>query len=104
VADVDERGSGGRHPTGGKQRAWTDKVRRPAAGASEGIRDSTVHGLRRAAKPQSSVAGRSGRHASRRPKSSAILAPDIWSCWWTHNCQWNTLATSDVIWSFHVYT
>ena len=70
VADVDGQGSGGRHYTGGRQRAWTDDVRRPAAGAGEGRGDSTVRGLRRAAKPQSSVDGRSGRRASRRPKSS----------------------------------
>jgi len=36
VADVNGRGSGSRHHTGGKQRAWTDDVRRPAAVAGEG--------------------------------------------------------------------
>ena len=49
-------------------RVWTDDVHRPTAGASEGRGDSTVRGLRRApraAKPQSSVDGRSGRRASR---------------------------------------
>ena len=81
---VDGRGSGGRHHTGSKQRAWTDDVRRPSAGAGEG--EGTAARLRRAAKPQSSVHGRSGRRASRRPKSSrakivcsAILAGDCYA-------------------------
>ena len=40
--------------------AWTDDVRRSAAVAGEGRGDSTVRGLRRAPKPQSSVDGRWG--------------------------------------------
>ena len=42
--------------TGGKRRASTDDVRRAAAGAGEGTGGGTARGLRRAAKPQSSVA------------------------------------------------
>ena len=36
VADVDGRGSGGKHHTGGKQQAWTDDVRRSAPAKGEG--------------------------------------------------------------------
>jgi len=42
--------------TGGKRRARTDDVRRPAAGAGEGRRGGTMRGLRQAPKPQSSLA------------------------------------------------
>ena len=61
--------TGGKQPAS-KQPAWTDDMRRPAAGSGEGRGGSTVRGLRRATKPQSSVDGRSGRRARRRPKSS----------------------------------
>jgi len=47
----DGRGSGGRC----RRRARTDDVRRSAAGAEEGRGGGTARGLRRAAKPQSSV-------------------------------------------------
>ena len=73
-------------------RVWTDDVHRPTAGASEGRGDSTVRGLRRApraAKPQSSVDGRSGRRASRQrdfgpPCISMSYRQDVlclhWAC------------------------
>jgi len=58
VAYVDGRkdgwGSGGRN--GRRRRARTDDVRRPAACAGEGRGVGTARGLRRTAKPQSSVA------------------------------------------------
>jgi len=42
--------------SGGRRRARTNDVRRPAAGAGEGRGGGTARGLRRAAKPQSSLA------------------------------------------------
>jgi len=70
VADVDGRRSGGKHHTGGKQRAWTDDVLRSAAGAGEGRGDSTMRGLRGARVQAGRADGQAGRHASRRPESS----------------------------------
>ena len=52
VAYVDGRTGEGR----AQAAARTDDVRRPAAGAGEGRGGGTVRGLRRAAKPQSSIA------------------------------------------------
>jgi len=56
------------------RQAATDDVRRPAAGAGEGRGGGTVRGLRGARVHAALAEGRAGTHASRSPKSRAILA------------------------------
>ena len=75
--------------TGGKQRAWTDDVRRPAAGAGEGRGDHTVRGLRGVRVQAGRADGRAGRRGSRRPKYA----------WY-----WLVYLNQDVIFTFYFWT
>jgi len=52
---------------GGKQRVWTDDVRRPAVGAGEGRGGGTVRGLRGVRVQAGRADGRAGRRQADGP-------------------------------------